>query len=51
MALVVISGYGCSGKTTRAHELEKYLTERQSLPVRIVSDETVKTKRSAYDGS
>lgn len=60
MALVTFAGYPCSGKTTRAKQLESYLTHRLSLPdcppqlskskVLIINDESLSLSKSVYDG-
>jgi CO dehydrogenase nickel-insertion accessory protein CooC1 len=51
MALVTFSGYGASGKSTRALQLHKYLCEHQSKEVLIVNDnEGLHISRRAYDG-
>ncbi|KAF8313438.1 chromatin associated protein KTI12 [Clavulina sp. PMI_390] len=57
MACITISGFPCSGKTTRAMELKTFLEARISAPeyegvkykVSIVSDELLDVPRSAYD--
>lgn len=59
MALVVISGYPCSGKTTRAHQIKEMLESRLAQAssdelslknVIIINDELLGVSRSAYDG-
>ncbi|GAA6060825.1 hypothetical protein JCM10212_005243 [Sporobolomyces blumeae] len=59
MALVTLSGYPCSGKTTRAHQLERYLSHRLALPdcppalklakVKVINDESLSLAKSVYD--
>jgi tRNA uridine 5-carbamoylmethylation protein Kti12 len=49
MALINISGYPCSGKTTRAKQIQAMLQERQSLPVLLLNDETQNISKQAYD--
>lgn len=59
MALVIISGFPCSGKTTRVHEIkemleDKYKEAHPQLPrkdITIVNDELIGSPRSAYDDS
>ncbi|WVR03463.1 hypothetical protein IAU60_000454 [Kwoniella sp. DSM 27419] len=59
MALVTIAGYPCSGKSTRATQLQEYFTRRlgeadyegPELQVVIVSDESSHVPRSTYDSS
>lgn len=59
MACITISGFPCSGKTTRAIELKHYLEERLSSPeydgdkfkVAIISDQVLNVPRSSYDGT
>lgn len=58
MACITISGFPCSGKTTRAVELMHYLEERIASPayegekprVVIISDQVLNVPRSSYDG-
>jgi protein KTI12 len=58
MALVTISGYPCSGKTTRALQIQTAFEERIKDPayvgpiktVKLISDETLELSRKAYDG-
>lgn len=58
MALVTISGFPCSGKTTRARELAEYLEGRfcdpeytgEKFDVVVVDDPGCHVARSAYDG-
>lgn len=60
MALVTITGYPCSGKTTRAKELAQFLKEKLALPstspglarlkIVIVNDESLGISKAAYDG-
>lgn len=58
MALVTISGFPCSGKTTRARQLAEYLEKRlqspeytgQKFDVIVVDDQGCHVARSAYDG-
>lgn len=49
MALVTISGYPCSGKTTRAAQIAEMLRSRQSLPVFTITDEDLNLTREVYD--
>ncbi|KAK6905148.1 protein KTI12 [Kwoniella mangroviensis CBS 10435] len=59
MALVTISGFPCSGKTTRAKQLKEYFESRLSSPeydgpeltVVIVDDDISHVPRSSYDTS
>ncbi|WVO14855.1 hypothetical protein L204_102494 [Cryptococcus depauperatus] len=59
MALITISGYPCSGKSTRAEQLGKYFQKRLSEPgydgpqleVVIISDESSHVPRTTYDSS
>lgn len=58
MALVTISGFPCSGKTTAARALERDFTARLGEPsykgprlrVVVVDDESNHVPRSTYDG-
>lgn len=58
MALVTISGYPCSGKSTRANQLKGAFEEKLADPsytgqiekVVIVSDDLLSLTRQAYDG-
>lgn len=60
MALVTIVGYPCSGKTTRAKELEQFLSGKLALPstppqlarlkILIVNDESLGISKASYDG-
>lgn len=60
MALVTLSGFPCAGKTTRARELETYLSERLSRPdcppflakakVLVINDESLSLAKTVYDG-
>lgn len=60
MALVTFSGFPCSGKTTRARQLETYLSHRLSLPdcpphlartrVLVINDESLSLSKAVYDG-
>lgn len=60
MALVTLSGYPSSGKTTRAKQLETYLNHRLSSPdcprqlskakVLIINDESLSLSKTVYDG-
>jgi len=60
MALVVISGYPCSGKTTRAHQIKEMLESKFAQAVSdglslknvvVINDELLGVPRSAYDES
>ncbi|WRT63655.1 uncharacterized protein IL334_000578 [Kwoniella shivajii] len=59
MALVTISGFPCSGKTTRAEQLKEYFESRLSaegyngpeLIVALVDDDISHVPRSSYDTS
>jgi len=51
MALVTISGFPCSGKTTRAKQLKELLETRQSLPVLLLNDDTQNLSREVYDAA
>ena len=58
MALIILSGYPCSGKSTRAEELclalEARLAEPQydgpALRVKVISDDSCNVQRDSYDG-
>ena len=60
MALVTFSGYPASGKSTRAQELSRFLTQRlgeestngtlRRLKVVVINDESLFLSKSAYDG-
>ncbi|TYJ56719.1 hypothetical protein B9479_002489 [Cryptococcus floricola] len=59
MALVTITGFPCSGKSTRAHQLKEYFQKRlkaedykgPSLVVEVIDDEGSHVPRSTYDSS
>ncbi|KAI0317190.1 chromatin associated protein KTI12 [Amylostereum chailletii] len=59
MALITVSGYPCSGKSTRANQLKVHLERRLQDPtyqgprlkVVVLSDDTLHIPRSAYDDS
>lgn len=59
MALVTISGYPCSGKTTRALKLKEGFEQRIGDPaydgpvtrVTLLSDDTLGLSREAYNGT
>jgi protein KTI12 len=59
MACITLSGYPCSGKTTRALELKHSLEDRLGDPayegaklnVKILSDDLLNVSRSSYDGT
>ena len=58
MALITISGYPCSGKSTRAEQLRQHLEERlqdpsyagPQLKVVVLSDDTLNLSRDVYNG-
>lgn len=58
MALITISGYPCSGKSTRANQLKSAFEEQLVNPsyngpvkrVVLVSDDLLNLTREAYDG-
>jgi hypothetical protein len=59
MALVILSGFPCSGKTTRAHQIKEMLESKLAQDandhvamrkVAIINDELVGVTRSVYDG-
>ena len=58
MALVTISGYPSSGKSTRALQLKKYFEEKISEPsyegslktVVLISDDSLELTRDGYNG-
>lgn len=58
MALVTISGYPCSGKTTRALQIQSAFEETIRDPaydgpiknVKLISDDTLELSRKGYDG-
>lgn len=49
MALITFSGYPSSGKSMRALQLQELLQNKQSLPVLILSDESLNIPRNVYD--
>ncbi|KAK4050750.1 kti12, chromatin associated [Microbotryomycetes sp. JL221] len=59
MALVTFAGYPCSGKSTRARQLQQFLETKLSLPststsvkrlkIVLVNDETLGLDKSVYD--
>lgn len=59
MALVTISGYPCSGKSTRALKIKEAFEQRISDPkyegpinkVILISDDTLGLSREAYNGA
>ncbi|KAA1088295.1 hypothetical protein PGT21_001538 [Puccinia graminis f. sp. tritici] len=59
MALVVVSGFPCSGKTTRAHQIKEMLESKineaggdlATRNVIVINDELLGVSRSAYDES
>ncbi len=59
MALITISGYPCSGKSTRANQLKDAFEQQLADPsyngpvkkVVLVSDELLNLSRQAYDGN
>lgn len=59
MAFVCIAGFPCSGKSTRARELERFLLVRladsppalRRLKVTIINDESLRLEKSVYDGA
>ncbi|KAK0463552.1 chromatin associated protein KTI12 [Desarmillaria tabescens] len=59
MALITISGYPCSGKSRRAHQIVTSIQEKlkdpnytgPQLTVVLISDESLNIPRSAYDDS
>jgi len=55
MALITISGFPCSGKSQRAHELSQYMACRIQgqgafHSVQVISDDVLGLQRSVYDG-
>ena len=51
MPLILICGYPSSGKTTRAHEIKKYIEENHKKEVTIINEEFLKLdKKDAYKG-
>jgi protein KTI12 len=58
MALVTISGYPCSGKTTRALKIKEAFEQRVGDPayqgpvnkIILISDDMLGLSRKAYDG-
>jgi tRNA uridine 5-carbamoylmethylation protein Kti12 len=58
MALVVVSGFPCSGKTTRALQIKQMLESKiaeaggdlATRNVVVINDELLGVSRSAYDG-
>lgn len=58
MALITISGYPCSGKSTRANQLKDAFEQQLANPsyngpvkkVVLVSDDLLNLSRQAYDG-
>jgi protein KTI12 len=59
MALITICGYPCSGKSTRAQQIQTYLQSKLSEPdyagpqlkLTTISDETLSLPRSVYNES
>ncbi|KAF8993694.1 chromatin associated protein KTI12 [Cyathus striatus] len=59
MALITVTGYPCSGKTSRAEQIKSYLDNRLQDPdyqgpvltVSVLSDDSLGLNRSAYDDS
>ena len=57
MALITVTGFPCSGKSTRANQLKTYLEYKVSThegPLRrvlVLSDDTLNIERAVYDGS
>ncbi|KAI9032602.1 chromatin associated protein KTI12-domain-containing protein [Phycomyces nitens] len=54
MPLIILTGYPSSGKTQRAAEINKYLTERleaenRSLKIHWINDESLNVHRDAYN--
>jgi protein KTI12 len=57
MALITVSGYPCSGKTTRVHQIKDYFEQKLSAPdydgpkfsVIVVDDEACNIGREVYD--
>jgi len=58
MALITISGYPCSGKTTRALQIKEALEQRIKddsytgpiTKIVLISDDTLGLSRGGYDG-
>jgi protein KTI12 len=52
MALITITGFPSSGKSTRANEIKLFLEEKlQGLKnVLVISDDSLNIPRSAYNG-
>ena len=57
MPLIIITGYPCSGKTTRALEVKKLLeakakaTTAEPIKIEIINDESLHIPKSAYKGT
>lgn len=59
MAMVTISGFPSSGKSTRALELSKFFSQKiqestlpsiKKLKILIINDESLNISKSSYDG-
>ena len=51
MPMVILSGYPCSGKTTRAEELKTFLETSHGIKVHIINDHGENIARSQlYSG-
>jgi protein KTI12 len=59
MALITVTGYPCSGKSTRGQQVAAYLERRFADPsyegprlrVLVLSDDILNISRSVYDGA
>lgn len=59
MALITISGYPSSGKSTRAAQIKDYLEKQLALPeyegprlhVEVLSDDVLNLNRTVYNGT
>ena len=57
MPLIIITGYPCSGKTSRALEVKKLLEDKvkaaaaEPIKIEIVNDESLHIPKSAYKGT
>ena len=48
MPLIIMVGVPCSGKTTRAKAIQKYLTEEKKMDVQLINEELLGFEKAAY---
>lgn len=48
MPLIIMVGIPCSGKTTRAKNIAKFLTEEKKLDIQIINEELLDLNKSEY---